>query len=332
MPNRRRSTAAACEFADVERMVDAAERLLGPYRWGRYDILVLPPSFPFGGMENPCVTFATPTILAGDRSLVSLIAHELAHSWSGNLRDQRHVARLLAERRRHHLRRAAHHGSALRRRARRHARACSPVASCSRRSSGSAAPPHPIRSCTIDLDGRDPDDGATRIPYEKGAALMTLLEQTFGRPRFDEYLRGYFERYAFQSIETATFIDDLRTHLLRRRADGWHAAADRVDLTRRDCRRTPSNHIRPRSMPSSGTRDAFASGTPAAALPSAPGRRQEWLHFLDALPASLEDRHLQTWTRPGACRRAVTARCCSRGCAWPFVIAINRRWRRSSGF
>ena len=65
--------------------MEAAERLYGPYRWDRYDILVLPPSFPFGGMENPRLTFATPTVLAGDRSLVSLIAHELAHSWSGNL-------------------------------------------------------------------------------------------------------------------------------------------------------------------------------------------------------------------------------------------------------
>ena len=77
--------AAAYEFADVEAMVARLEKDFGPYRWGRYDILVLPPSFPFGGMENPRLTFATPTILAGDRSLVSLIAHELAHSWSGNL-------------------------------------------------------------------------------------------------------------------------------------------------------------------------------------------------------------------------------------------------------
>ncbi|MDX1440183.1 MAG: M1 family aminopeptidase/hydrolase, partial [Rubricoccaceae bacterium] len=77
--------AAAYEFAEVEEMMDAAEALYGPYRWGRYDVLVLPPSFPFGGMENPRLTFATPTILAGDRSLVSLVAHELAHSWSGNL-------------------------------------------------------------------------------------------------------------------------------------------------------------------------------------------------------------------------------------------------------
>ena len=77
--------AAAFEFADLEQMVRAAESLLGPYRWGRYDLLVLPPSFPFGGMENPRLTFATPTVIAGDRSLVSLAAHELAHSWSGNL-------------------------------------------------------------------------------------------------------------------------------------------------------------------------------------------------------------------------------------------------------
>ena len=76
---------AAKEFVDMEKMVVAAEELYGPYRWGRYDVIVLPPSFPFGGMENPMLTFATPTIIAGDGSLTALIAHELAHSWSGNL-------------------------------------------------------------------------------------------------------------------------------------------------------------------------------------------------------------------------------------------------------
>ena len=75
----------ASEFADTETMVESVEKRYGPYRWGRYDVLVLPPSFPFGGMENPKLTFATPTVLAGDKSLVALIAHELAHSWSGNL-------------------------------------------------------------------------------------------------------------------------------------------------------------------------------------------------------------------------------------------------------
>ena len=76
---------AAWEFADTERMMEVAEGLYGPYQWGRYDIIILPPSFPFGGMENPRLTFATPTVLAGDRSLTALVAHELAHSWSGNL-------------------------------------------------------------------------------------------------------------------------------------------------------------------------------------------------------------------------------------------------------
>ena len=76
---------AAWEFAEMEKMVEAAERLYGPYAWGRWDVLVLPPSFPFGGMENPRLTFATPTIIAGDRSLTGVMAHELAHSWSGNL-------------------------------------------------------------------------------------------------------------------------------------------------------------------------------------------------------------------------------------------------------
>src|SRR3546814_17734477 len=71
--------AAANELVDTEKMVEAAERLYGPYQWGRYDMIVLPPAFPFGGMENPRLTFLTPTILAGDKSLVSLIAHELAH-------------------------------------------------------------------------------------------------------------------------------------------------------------------------------------------------------------------------------------------------------------
>ncbi len=87
---------AAHEFEDTEKMIDTAEKLYGPYRWGRYDILVLPPSFPYGGMENPNMTFATPTVLVGDKSLVSLVAHELAHSWSGQLGHRRFVARHLA--------------------------------------------------------------------------------------------------------------------------------------------------------------------------------------------------------------------------------------------
>ena len=77
--------AAAYEFAETEQFIKTGEDLLGPYVWGQYDLLVLPPSFPYGGMENPCLTFVTPTLLAGDRSLANVVAHEIAHSWTGNL-------------------------------------------------------------------------------------------------------------------------------------------------------------------------------------------------------------------------------------------------------
>lgn len=103
---------AAKEFEDTEKMIGAAEKLYGEYRWGRYDMLVLPPSFPFGGMENPRLTFATPTVIVGDKSLVSLVAHELAHSWSGN-GDQLQLEGHLAQRRLHHLRAGPHHRSAV---------------------------------------------------------------------------------------------------------------------------------------------------------------------------------------------------------------------------
>ena len=283
--------AAAWEFADVERMVDAAERLLGPYQWGRYDILVLPPSFPFGGMENPCVTFATPTILAGDRSLVSLIAHELAHSWSGNLvtnatwRDfwlnegvttyveLRIMEELYGEERADMLRVLARR------------ELLEEIERLGGRSS-------PDTILFVDLDGRDPDEGATRIPYDKGAALMTLLESTYGRPRFDDYLRGYFQRHAFQSIETATFISDLQTHLL-----GDTPVADAVRLHEWIfAPGLPSNALEPQSAALDAIvrhADAFTAGAAAATLPATSWTTAEWLHFLGALPASLEESQLR---------------------------------------
>ena len=201
--------AAAREFADTEAMIRAVEELYGPYRWGRYDLLVLPPSFPFGGMENPCLTFATPTVIAGDKSLVSLVAHELAHSWSGNLvtnatwRDfwlnegfTVYVERRVLEK----------------------------VYGCERaemeavlgrreldRTMADLA--EPDRVLHVNLDGRDPDDGMTLVPYEKGALLLRTIEAAVGRARFDAFLRGYFDRFAFQSITTAQFLEYIRREL-----------------------------------------------------------------------------------------------------------------------
>ncbi len=195
--------AAAAEFEDMERMIETAESLYGPYRWFRYDVLVLPPSFPFGGMENPMLTFATPTILAGDKSLVGLISHELAHSWSGNLvtnatwRDfwlnegfTTYIENRIQE---------AIYGRE---------QALMEQVLDYRELEAELASHHPADQILyIDLTGRDPDDGCTRIPYIKGALLLRLMEQTFGRDAFDVFLNGYFEHFAFQSIGTEAALD-----------------------------------------------------------------------------------------------------------------------------
>lgn len=204
---------AAWEFADLPAMIGAAEELYGPYAWGRYDVLVLPPSFPFGGMENPRLTFATPTIIAGDRSLVALIAHELAHSWSGNLvtnatwndfwlnegftvyfesrimekiygKDYEDMATVLA---RDELFKSVEE----------------------------MGKDNPDTRLAIDLSGRDPDEGMTDIAYEKGRFFLLNIENAVGRERWDAFLRQYFAEHAFQSVSTADFLSYLEEHLMQ---------------------------------------------------------------------------------------------------------------------
>ena len=201
--------AAAHEFADTEAMITAVEDLYGPYRWGRYDLLVLPPSFPFGGMENPRLTFATPTILAGDRSLVSLVAHELAHSWSGNLVTNAtwsdfwlnegftvYVERRILEKL---------YGS--------EREGMEAVLGRRELDREMAGLPESGRILHLDLAGRDPDDGCTLVPYEKGALLLRTIEQDVGRENFDAFLRAYFDRFAFRSITTAEFLEYIHREL-----------------------------------------------------------------------------------------------------------------------
>jgi leukotriene-A4 hydrolase len=205
---------AAKEFTDIEQMVAAAESLYGPYRWGRYDLLVLPPSFPFGGMENPRLTFATPTIIAGDKSLVSLVAHELAHSWSGNLVtnatwadfwlnegftvyfENRIMERVYG------VDRAAMLADL----------GWDDLQTEIKELGGSTAADTRLH---IDLATRNPDDGMTDIPYEKGATLLRTIEKAVGRERWDAYLRGYFDRHAFQPQTSAGFLADLRANLVK---------------------------------------------------------------------------------------------------------------------
>jgi leukotriene-A4 hydrolase len=203
--------AAAYEFEDMQKMLEVAEKLYGEYAWGRYDVLVLPAAFPFGGMENPKLTFATPTIIAGDKSLVSLIAHELAHSWSGNLVTNstwndfwlnegftvyfeerimeavygREYSEMLAQLSRREL--------------------DNTVADLSTENPKDTW-------LKLQLDGRNPDDGMTDIAYNKGYFFLRLCEETVGREKWDAFIKKYFNEYAFQVMDTETFLDYLKKH------------------------------------------------------------------------------------------------------------------------
>ena len=216
--------AAAHEFVEVEAMMSAAEELYGPYRWGRYDMLVLPPSFPFGGMENPRLTFLTPTVIAGDRSLVGLIAHELAHSWSGNLVTNStwndvwlnegittYVERRLMEKLRG--KDAADVQWAIGMQDLTKALA-----------DYKPTDPRTFLALTTTSD-QDPDEaGIGEVAYDKGALLMRALELAFGRETFDAFLRRRFDRRAFQSSDTEAFETEVNAELFANHPVGWRIA------------------------------------------------------------------------------------------------------------
>jgi len=200
------------ELVDLPKMMTAAEALYGPYRWGQYDVLFLPSSFPFGGMENPRLTFATPTILAGDGSLVSLVAHELAHSWSGNLVTNRtwndfwlnEGFTVYFESRIMESVYGKDYADMLR------------VLGYQdlKGTLEEMGPDNPDTRLYLDLDGRDPDEGMSDIAYEKGRFFLESLEQLVGRERFDLFLKTYFTEHAFQTMTTSGFVEYLKTHLL----------------------------------------------------------------------------------------------------------------------
>ena len=205
-----RIDAAAAELSDTESMIDIAEQLYGPYRWERYDMLVLPPSFPFGGMENPRLTFLTPTFIAGDKSLVSLIAHELAHSWSGNLVTndswssiwlnegfttyvQSRIVEKAYGRERERMETSLSEADLL---------------------AEIKEMPEADQSFRPNLVGRDPDEGLSSVPYDKGQWFLRWLEESFGREKFDPFIRAWFDSHAFQSVNTDQFLAFLQSELL----------------------------------------------------------------------------------------------------------------------
>ncbi len=280
---------AAWEFADTEDMLLAAEAIYGPYEWGRYDLLILPPSFPFGGMENPRLSFITPSVIAGDRSLVSLIAHELAHSWSGNLvsnatwRDiwlnegttsylEARLMEVLFGKERADEERVLSYLSLL-------------------ETLQSVKPE--MQPLAPRMDGGDPDEGQGGLQYSKGQLLLETLEARFGRERFDAYMADYFQHFAWQAITTEQFLEYIDQNLLqthpgtvsREELEQWLYQPGIPDDAQ---------------VPQSASLDAidamsreWAMGEIAsAALPAADWSPQGVVRFLNALPADLSERQL----------------------------------------
>ncbi len=276
---------AAKEFEDTEKMIGAAEKLYGEYRWGRYDMLVLPPSFPFGGMENPRLTFATPTVIVGDKSLVSLVAHELAHSWSGNLvtnaswKDiwlnegfttyvQGRITEALYGQEMAEMEREIDQNDLL-----------AEVKDMSPADQALALPP---------LTERDPDDALSQVAYVKGAWFLQFLEQRFGRATFDPFLRGWFDDHAFQSANTDQFVVYLKKNLLDKKPGAVTDAELKAWL---DEPGIPAFATKARSRNFSIVDTARIAWQGSGTLPSAQitGEwvTQEWVHFIDGLGKTL---------------------------------------------
>ncbi len=280
--------AAAKEFADTESMIAASEKLFGPYRWTRYDILVLPPSFPVGGMENPRLSFITPTVIAGDKSLVSVIAHELAHSWSGNLvtnatwRDlwlneaftvylESRITAVVYGEQRASMERV--------------------LGLQSLRKDLARLPPKD-QVLAIDLRDRDPDLVFSDVPYQKGRLFLSYLDAKFGRDRFDAFLRGYFDHFAFKSITTEQFNQYLTENLL----DRFPGIVTHAEvLAWENDPGLPAGAVLPASSAFSQVDDARTAWLGGKLEPKKFGHdwvTQQWLYFLDNMPAAVSAEQL----------------------------------------
>lgn len=282
---------ARYEFEDVGKMVTTAEQLYGPYRWGRYDAIVLPPGFPIGGMENPKLTFCTPTIIAGDRSLMNLIAHELAHNWSGNLVTnatwndfwlnegftvyfERRITEAMTDKSYADMLWELGYQD--------FEKAVEDLGKDSKDT-----------WLKLDLKGRDPDDGLTDIPYEKGAAFLKLIENTVGRPRMDSFLKQYFDEHAFKTITTEQFLAYLNEHLIK----GDSGIARKLDVNAwvygpgipANCPRVQPERFKKVDE----ARTSFLNGTSPETLQTKEWSTNEWLHFLRKMPPPLSQEQMQ---------------------------------------
>jgi leukotriene-A4 hydrolase len=276
--------ASVYEFASTQDMLDVAEERFGPYRWGRYDLLVLPPSFPFGGMENPRLSFITPSLLAGDRSLVSVIAHELAHSWSGNLvtnatwRDgwlnegmtsylESRLMEIIYDKDRVDEERVLGYEELL---------------------LDFDRVPVERQGLAPRLESGDADSVQGTIHYHKGQLFLEYLEKGFGRERFDPFILGYFDHFAFQTLTTEVFLDYLDENLLqkhegiisREHTEAWMYQPG-----------LPDDAPIPSSTTLNGAAElAVAWAIGEASLQDLPVKEwspQALIHFINSLPADL---------------------------------------------
>ncbi len=273
--------ASAAEFEDTPKMMDAIEAMYGPYRWGRYDLIVLPPSFPFGGMENPRLSFMTPTLIAGDKSLTNVVAHELAHSWSGNLvtnatwRDawlnegftsyvENRTMEALYGPERAVMERALDKKSLM-----------ADVASASRPE---------LTQLKMPADLAHPDDAFSDVSYVGGMFFLKFLETRFGRESFDAFLKAYFDHYAFQSITTEDFLAYFEDHLwaenpaavTKDEIDAWiykPGFPDTIENPQSDAFEKVQAQM-----------DAWLGGGDVIGLETGAWTAHEWLYFIGALP------------------------------------------------
>jgi len=281
--------ASAFEFADTQAMFETAEAMFGPYRWGRYDLLILPPSFPYGGMENPRLSFLTPSLLAGDRSLVSVVAHELAHSWSGNLVTNRtwrdgwlnegwtsyleyRLMQVIYDENR--------------------ADEENLISSRELLLNFETVDPH-YQALAPDIRHVDPEGDSGSIAYHKGNLFLQYLENKFGRDVFDQFITDYFDEFAFQGITTEEFVDFLDERLL----SAHEGVVDRAQVEKWMYEPgLPEDAL----LPSSANLDAAAEFSATwskgeidvSDLPISDWSPQATIHFINSLDADLSTEKL----------------------------------------
>ncbi len=276
---------AVKEFEDTERMIATAEALYGTYRWDRYDMLVLPPSFPYGGMENPRLTFLTPTVIVGDKTLVSLIAHELAHSWSGNLvtfssaKDawlnegftsyvENRIIEVLYGKEQAQMENAIERNELKK----------------------EFAEIDPSLQVLATKPGvlKDPDNSSSATVYTKGAWFLHFLEDRYGREKFDPFLKGYFDHFAFQSIDSQQFAAYAKTHLLDKYPNIVSQAEFDAWLYEPGVPPTaPQAQARRFGVVDAARLAWLGTGNlPNPTLTKA-WTTQEWVHFIESLPETL---------------------------------------------